>query len=347
MQTPLSCCKEACKQDTLLLPLTSTETNYFQNLDDLTFVYHLWNRVRRDTVSIAIDNCQRVHCVLLPWIGVHHSIANAYLKQPITNINSIRINSPVVYIPSNANWYHWLVDSFAYLIHLAQNERHVFETHKIVLGAIETYQLELYCQLLERYSITSDPITVTLSKNGKGTIIFCEQAAIPNITVPVVERLHLVRKYFSNIPLSTGDTIETAKRLAIKRDGCNRIINQDELYTCLAANGFQLLSPARLNIYEKIKVFSSCDQLFIPSGSDRSHFQTLCPPTCTSIFLVPQTLITSQIQWVYGAWRYWYEGFERTHFSIGIQEGNDANQEVGLAIDAPCYYDLDHILGQL
>jgi hypothetical protein len=346
--SPAFCCKKACNLDMLILPQGTNNNEYFFDIADTFIIYHTWQRMRKDTVSIVYSLDQKVYGVHEPWLSAHLSLAQTYVGTNAAHIRSNRVynidNREILYLPSNANWYHWLLDSFAYLVYLAFNDPGLLKTHYVLLGTLEPYQAQLVDYLLEKTGISAN-LLILKEEIHRNSVLSLPGCKIPDINIPAFERLTILRNFFRNSSKHFISNLTYGKqKLAIRRSQCNRIANDDEIYATLAKKGYKIIRPTQFSLVEKLALFSGCKSLFIPSGSDRCHFQTFCPDDCISIFLVPSTVLTANLDWIYGAWRYWYTGYDKTFFHVGnAQRSYKLDDCMPLAIDMPCLYDVDLI----
>ena len=227
------CCKSACFKDLLELPMGCKNNNevYIHNFNTKV-IYYTWNTPKRDTVSVISTSNNEVQCVLSPWRDVHQKITDNFLEKD-RSINKdsngflfANIKS-AIYIPTNANWYHWLVDSFAYLLSQFKKQPESLRNRKILFGVTESYQKEIIYDFIESTGIDLDLVILPADEKSRTMIVNIEDCLIPNILIPVSERLTLVQEFF----LKRRKDIKTrnrynAKKIAIVRNNCSRLANQ-------------------------------------------------------------------------------------------------------------------------
>jgi hypothetical protein len=230
-----------------------------------------------------------------------------------------------IFIGSNRNWAHFLLDFCSNLFHLDNHPKR--DSLIPVFGPLEVWQREL----LDLLGIDASQGLQLQSDMAHGHLYPFESLVIGSTPPPAVAYRYLRGKLVANRP-SQGSRLYLSRRGQGER---RRIENEEEVEAFLTSQGFECLEIETLPIREQIDRLAGADIVVFAMGAEMGNV-ALCREDAVMICLIPAIYQLLPADYIYHA-------ISRYMLSNGCQ----TLPVYGLPVDSsqpqhremPCIYD--------
>jgi hypothetical protein len=193
------------------------------------------------------------------------------------------IDEPCIFLGSNQNYGHWLLDFLPKLYVIEQFEH--LKNLPIVVGKLKEYQKES----LELIGIDKNHPIIEIPQD-KGLLYKFKKVFLSSKPPYGVVKDFLRKKLVKSIPRQGK-----GRRLYLSRKNQgvrNRVYNEDEISAFLQILGFEVIFPERLSIRETVEIFSQAEMIVSSVGAEFTNIAFT--DNCAVILLMSNLLIESK-----------------------------------------------------